>query len=136
MLDSKLIEAAFFVRNHAYAPYSNFAVGAAILTSSGNVFLGCNVENISFRLTMCAEQTAVAAAVAGGDKEITTMAIVTDSKEPALPCGACRQALAEFNPKLRIIASTIKGRTQTYQLDELLPKSRQGILERPAVSPD
>ena len=129
MSNSELIEAARAARKHAYAPYSHFAVGAAVLTGSGKTFVGCNVENLSFRLTVCAEQAALAAAVAAGRRDITAVAVIADSKEPALPCGGCRQMLAEFNPKLQVIASTLDGRTQTYSLEELLPKPKQGILE-------
>ncbi len=133
MSDTELIEAARSVRDKAYAPYSHFAVGAAILTRSGKVFVGCNVENVSFRITTCAEQAAMGAAVANGYSDIAALAVVADSKEPALPCGACRQMLAEFNPKLRVIASTLDGRIETYSLEELLPKPRQGILESPSA---
>src|SRR5436853_1014874 len=98
----KLIEAAAQARACAYAPYSKFSVGAALLTRSGNVFSGCNVENISLGLTICAERAAVAAAIAGGQKDFAAIAVVTDSQEPAVPCGGCRQVLAEFNPSLKI----------------------------------
>ncbi len=124
-----LIESALQARRFAYAPYSKFAVGAALLTKSGKVFLGCNVENISLGLTMCAEQAAVASAVTSGDVEFVCMAVVSNSKEPVLPCGRCRQILAEFNPSLEIIASTEDGRIETFLLNDLLPRAKQGILE-------
>jgi cytidine deaminase len=129
MSDNRLIEAAFDVRQRAHAPYSHFAVGAALLTKSGKIFVGCNIENISLRLTICAEQAAVAAAVASGDIDLVAIAVVADSKEPVVPCGACRQLLAEFNPALEIIASTVDRRSQTFSLSELLPRPTQGILE-------
>lgn len=126
---TKLIEAATRARSRAHAPYSKFSVGAALLTKSGTIFTGCNVENVSLGLTICAERSAVAAAVAGGDKELAAIAIVTDFPEPVFPCGACRQVLAEFNPELEVVASTIGGRNETALLSKLLPCSDQKILE-------
>ena len=125
----KLIEAATRARSRAHAPYSKFSVGAALLTKSGTIFTGCNVENVSLGLTICAERSAVAAAVAGGDKELAAIAIVTDFPEPVFPCGACRQVLAEFNPELQVVASTIGGRNEMALLSKLLPCSDQKILE-------
>ena len=113
----------------AYAPYSGFAVGAALLTKSGKIFSGCNVENVSLGLTICAERSAVAAAVANGEKDFVAIAVVAGSAEPAVPCGACRQVLAEFNPELKVIASTSSGKIQELVLSDLLPRPRQGILE-------
>ena len=124
-----LIAAATTAKSAAYAPYSKFAVGAAILTKNGRIFTGCNVENLSLGLTMCAERSAAAAAIAAGDKDFVMISVVTDSKKPAVPCGACRQVLAEFNPKMKIIAATTKGEVEEFDLSELLPKSAQGILE-------
>ena len=117
------------VRLRSHSPYSKFAVGAALLTKSGRVFTGCNVENISFRLTMCAEQGAVAAAIANGEREFTSIAVVADTKSPIVPCGGCRQVLAEFNPAMEVIMSTLNGAQQTVLLTELLPRPVQGILE-------
>ncbi len=125
----RLIAEAREARSQAYVPYSKFAVGAALLTKSGRVFVGCNVENISFRLTMCAEQVAVAAAVLEGEKEFLAIAVVADSKEPIVPCGACRQVLAEFNPEMEVIMSTVGGVSETLPLGKLLPRPAQGILE-------
>ncbi len=105
----ELIDVARKARVQAYAPYSKFAVGAALLTKSGKFFAGCNVENASLGLTICAERSAVAAAVAEGHADFEAIAVVTDSAEPTLPCGACRQVLAEFNPTMRIIAATATG---------------------------
>ena len=85
--------------------------------------------NLSLGLTMCAERSAAAAAIAAGDKEFVMVSVVTDSKKPAVPCGACRQVLAEFNPRMRIVAATTKGEVEEFDLAELLPKSAQGILE-------
>jgi cytidine deaminase len=129
MNNLELVAAASKVRRHAHAPYSNFSVGAALLTKSGKVFTGCNVENASLRLTICAEEAAIAAAIANGEKEFVAVAVMADSIEPVVPCGACRQVLAEFSPDLQVITSTIDGRTQTLRLEDLLPRPKQGILE-------
>ena len=129
MDNNELISEAIKVRSHSHSPYSKFAVGAALLTKSGLVFTGCNVENISFRLTMCAEQGAVAAAIAQGERDFTAIAVVADSKKPIVPCGGCRQLLAEFNPEIKVIMSTLDGAQETVLLSQLLPRPAQGILE-------
>jgi cytidine deaminase len=129
-MDNKmLISAAVDVRNKAYAPYSGFSVGAALLTKSGEIFTGCNVENISYRLTVCAEQAAVASAIAQGHRDFVSIAVVADSDQPIVPCGACRQLLAEFNPSLSVIMATTTGKEEEVRLSELLPRPAQGILE-------
>jgi cytidine deaminase len=125
--DDELLQQAWRVREQAYVPYSRFAVGAALLSRDGQVFTGCNVENISYRLTNCAEQVAIGTAVASGVKEFTVVAVVSESDEPVVPCGACRQVLAEFSPALRVISETRSGRRAEWRLDELLPQARQGI---------
>ena len=124
-----LIKAAAEARSVAYAPYSKFTVGAAVLSESGKIFTGCNVENISLGLTICAERSAIAAAVSAGVRDLVMIAVVTESKDPAVPCGACRQVMAEFNPGMKIVAATISGETEEFELSGLLPKPRQGILE-------
>ena len=130
MLDnSKLIQAAVDARGRAYVPYSRFAVGAAVLTRSGKIFRGCNVENISLRLTLCAEEVAVGGALVEGERDLLAIAVVAESTEPIMPCGACRQLLAEFNPDLEVVSTTISGEVCTYSLSELLPRAKQGILE-------
>jgi cytidine deaminase len=113
----------------AYCPYSGFQVGAALLTEEGDVFPGCNVENVSFGLTNCAERTAVCAAVVAGRRRFRAIAIVQGvtpgrppSEEPCWPCGACRQVLAEFNPDLQVIFQAAGG-PRTMSLSELLPHS-------------
>ena len=126
---SGLVEAAGEARTTAYAPYSEFAVGAALLTKSSEVYRGCNVENLSFGLTLCAERSAIAAAVSAGARDFVAIAIVADSKQPPLPCGACRQVLAEFNPKLTVISATVSGAVQKFDLADLLPHPDQGVLE-------
>jgi cytidine deaminase len=128
MTYTSLVNAAIDARKNAYAPYSKFAVGAALLTKSGEIFSGCNIENVSLGLTICAERAAVAAAVTHGQREFVAVAIATESKEPAVPCGACRQVLAEFNPAMKVISSTIGGREETCTLTDLLPRPKQGIL--------
>jgi cytidine deaminase len=117
-----LIEAANEARANSYAPYSKFAVGAALLTESGAVFRGGNVENASFGLTTCAEQAVVAAAITAGQHKFVRMVIVTDSDEPTLPCGRCRQVLAEFAPDLEVVAVTVSGKSESHRLSELLPR--------------
>ncbi|MFN2475086.1 MAG: cytidine deaminase [Chthoniobacterales bacterium] len=128
MTDTELIAESQRARSKAYVPYSQFAVGAALFSGDGRVFKGCNVENISFGLTMCAERVALGRAIAEGATEFIAVAIVSDSAEPVVPCGACRQVLAEFAPSLRIISSTTSGRTSEFNLSVLLPAPTQGIL--------
>lgn len=126
--DNKLIDTASDARRLAYAPYSGFQVGAALATSAGKIYTGCNVENVSLGLTICAERSAIATAIAQGDKDFVAIAVVTAGKKPAVPCGACRQVMAEFNPSMKIIAATVDGKVQEFDLAELLPFPSQGIL--------
>jgi cytidine deaminase len=117
----ELIRLALEAQKRAYAPYSNFPVGAALRTASGAIYQGANVENASYSLTICAERVAAAAAVAAGDRDFTDVAIV--SRGGATPCGACRQFLAEFNPTLRVIMVDSEHQDHGFQstLDDLLP---------------
>jgi len=124
-----LVSLAIAARSHAYAPYSHFKVGAALLAENGQVFTGCNVENISFGLTLCAERTALVSAIAAGVSRFSAIAIVADTKTPISPCGACRQVLAEFAPELEILISTLKGPPEVHSLAVLLPRAKAGILE-------
>jgi cytidine deaminase len=124
-----LIDAARRARGWSYSPYSRFAVGAALQVSSGQIFTGTNVENISFGLTLCAERAAVAAAIAAGESDFRLLALLADSAEPVVPCGACRQVLAEFNPSLRIVSVTVSGKQKEESLQDLLPAPKRGILE-------
>jgi cytidine deaminase len=122
MTDQDLIEAARQVRERAYAPYSGFSVGAALLGRSGRVYTGCNVENASYPLTTCAERTAVARAVAEGERDFEAIAVVTATG--ATPCGACRQILHEFGGpegELRVLVADLEGHVQTFTIKELLP---------------
>ncbi|MEY2499039.1 MAG: cytidine deaminase [Verrucomicrobiota bacterium] len=127
-MKENLREIATQARAKAYAPYSRFLVGAALLSVSGQVFKGCNVENISFGLTMCAERVCVGNALQEGETSFEAIVIVSDSKEPVMPCGACRQVLAEFSPNMSIISWTLQGEKKEISLASLLPLSRQGIL--------
>ena len=124
-----LIQSAQAVRLRAYAPYSQFLVGAALLAENGEIYVGCNVENLSFGLTLCAERSAVVAAVAAGQTRFQALAIVADTKTPISPCGACRQVLAEFSPDLPIVLATLQGLREVHSLTTLLPRAKAGILE-------
>lgn len=116
----RLVEAAGSVRRRAHAPYSGFAVGSAILDGEGGVHLGCNVENASYGLSICAERHAVAAAVAAGAGRLIAVAVVTDTSPPTSPCGACRQVLAEFGD-LQVVLANLKGDRTRTSVAELLP---------------
>ena len=117
----ELIAKAAEARRRAHAPYSGFAVGAAIEADDGRIVVGCNVENASFGLGVCAERVAVAAAVSRGVSGWRRIAVVADSTEPAAPCGACRQVLAEFCDELEIVLADSNGVRMVTQLSELLP---------------
>jgi cytidine deaminase len=119
--DDSLREAALRALDNAYAPYSNFRVGAALRTRSGEVVIGCNMENSAYGLAICAETLAVASAVSQGLTEFDEIAIATDDSEPTPPCGACRQVLNEFAPNITISSYTREGREATWTLRELLP---------------
>ncbi len=123
-----LLDAARLAREQAYAPYSRFAVGAALRTKSGRIFTGCNVENLSFGLTICAERSAVFSAVAAGERDFTALAVVADSRQPVTPCGACRQVLAEFAPALPVCSANLQGTVFESSIAELLPRPKEGIL--------
>jgi cytidine deaminase len=116
-----LIKTAALAKESAYAPYSKFRVGAALLTTEGEIFHGCNVENASFSLTICAERNAVFQAVAKGRKNFKAIAVISDHPSFITPCGACRQVLSEFNPKLEIILATPKGKKKITTLKKLFP---------------
>lgn len=116
-----LIAAALAVQKNAHAPYSRYKVGAAILSADGQTFVGCNVENKSYGLTVCAERNAMAAAVAAGVREFKAIAIASQDADPAAPCGACRQVLAELAPALPIWLVSTKGTVKKVRLDKLLP---------------
>ena len=115
-----LVQAARAAQAKAYAPYSHFRVGAALESDSGDVFVGCNVENASYGLTICAERAAVCAAVSAGARRFRRAVVVTDSDPPAAPCGACRQVLSEFGTELRVEAIGPRG-SVAWTVAELLP---------------
>lgn len=117
----RLVEAAKSASGRAYCPYSRFPVGAAVLARDGSIAGGCNVENASFGLTVCAERNAIYRAVAEGVTEIVALALYTPTSEPAMPCGACRQVLAEFGREARIRAACVGTRYAEYSIDDLLP---------------
>lgn len=116
-----LIAAAAAARDKAYAPYSRFQVGAALLTAGGRVYTGCNIENASYGLTVCAERVALFQAVAAGEREFTALAVAGGDLEACFPCGACRQVLAEFAPDLEVITGRPGGPIHRRHLKELLP---------------
>ena len=122
-MDAKeLMKIARKARQNAYAPYSHFAVGAALLAESGRVYTGCNIENASYGLTCCAERNAIFAAVGAGERRFKMLAVAADSPEPVAPCGACRQRIAEFSkPQTLIHLATTQGIQKTLTLTELLP---------------
>lgn len=120
---AELLSAAIKARERAYAPYSGFKVGAALRGSVGEIFSGCNVENASYGLTICAERTLVSTAVAAGVITFTQMVIVADSETPCPPCGACRQFLFEFAPNLELWVANISGETKFFRLCDLLPEA-------------
>ena len=119
----KLISKAREARKKAYAPYSKFKVGAALETTSGKIYTGCNVENASYAVTCCAERTALVKAVSEGAKSFRRIAVVADTKEPCPPCGVCRQALYEFAPSLEVIMANTRGKTEVVMLPDLLTHS-------------
>ena len=123
MTEHDLVQAALKAREAAYAPYSNFPVGAALECEDGTVFLGCNVENAAFGSTICAERTAVLKAVSEGHRRFRRLAIAGSSGDPCWPCGACRQVLSEFAPSLALLISDEEGRYVTTDLGALLPHS-------------
>jgi cytidine deaminase len=117
-----LLEAAASARANAYCVYSKFAVGAAVSTASGAVFGGCNVENRTYGLTICAERVAIASAIAAGEREFSAMAVITDTSPPSAPCGPCREMMSEFaSPDTRVLLANLDGERIEYRLGDLLP---------------
>ena len=116
---AELLKVAAQAQKTAYAPYSHFPVGAALLASDGTIYAGCNVENASYGLTICAERNAIAHALLCGAKQFTAVAVVTENG--VTPCGACRQVLAEFGPQMTVIVADTSGHRRIYSLAELLP---------------
>ena len=121
MTAEELIGLAREARQRAYAPYSRFAVGAALLGRSGRVYAACNVENVSYGLSICAERAAVFKAVSEGEQEFEALAVVTSAA--GSPCGACRQVLAEFNYNMTVYVADTEGQYQAFTVEELLPEA-------------
>ena len=111
------------MREKAYAPYSNFKVGAALRTKSGKIYTGCNVESASYGLTVCAERVAIWKAVSEGESEFETIAVVADTHELTPPCGVCRQIIWEFCGDVPVIFANLKGKTEIIKMSELLPRA-------------
>ena len=121
--EDELVAAARSAHGNAYAPYSQFHVGAAVLASSGVIYAGANVESASYPVGICAERSAIAAAASAGERRIEAVAIVTDTDDPVCPCGMCRQMIREFAEDCPIILSTKTDSRTTHQLADLLPES-------------
>ncbi len=122
MTDHELIALSRKAMQNAYAPYSKYKVGAALLCSDGQVFLGCNIENASFGLTNCAERVAIGNAITHDMRDFSAIAISSEKAMP-YPCGACRQVLREFCPDIRVLISTTQGKSDEVSLEKLLPHS-------------
>ncbi|MGR9544229.1 cytidine deaminase [Priestia megaterium] len=122
MEPKQLIDEAIAASKQAHVPYSQFHVGAALLTTDGKIYRGCNIENASYGLTNCAERTAIFKAVSEGDKQFSAIAVVGDTDGPISPCGACRQVLAEFcDDQTQIILANLKGDFVITNINEILP---------------
>ena len=119
--DALIAEAKQF-RENAYAPYSNFRVGAALRALSGRIFGGCNVENATYGLTVCAERIAIFKAISEGERGFDAIAVVTDADALTPPCGACRQIIWEFCGDIPVILYNLKGKTETIQMRDLFPR--------------
>lgn len=118
---ARLVDAARAVRLNAHAPYSGFKVGAALETPDGSVAVGCNVENATYGLTICAERSAIFRAIADGRREFTRIAITADTAQPTPPCGSCRQLLWEFCGDIEVILANLERVTARYRMSDLLP---------------
>jgi cytidine deaminase len=132
--EAELLAAARKARLNAIADYSGFAVGAALETAEGAIVTGCNVENATYGLTMCAERVALFKALSAGHRAFRRLAVVADSASPAPPCGACRQLLQEFAPNLDIVSANLGSRTRRWRAAALLPEpfTRRLLDERPS----
>ena len=119
----RLRDAAFAAMENAYAPYSRFRVGAAVLASTGEIVSGCNVENAAYGEALCAERVAVAAAVAQGLTSFEEIAIASEADEPSPPCGSCRQTMSEFAPDLLVTSYARNGKHAQWKLSDLLPEA-------------
>lgn len=123
-MDKKqLVEKALEAKQNAYTPYSHFPVGAALVTSSGKIFTGCNVEQATYGGTVCAERTAIVKAVSEGEKDIKAICCVADTEDFCTPCGICRQFIYEFGPDIEVIMANKKGEYRSASISELLPEA-------------
>lgn len=123
MTTDQLVEAALRARLNAFAPYSNYKVGAALVAASSKVYTGCNVENATYGLTVCAERVALWKAISEGERHFTRIVVSSESDPPATPCGACRQLLWEFAGDIEVILANPQGRRVTHQLKRLFPEA-------------
>ncbi|HMM81327.1 MAG TPA: cytidine deaminase [Pyrinomonadaceae bacterium] len=131
VLATDLIAAAAEARERAHVPFSHFQVGAALETATGEIVTGCNIENASYGLTLCAERVAIFKAVSEGQRKFTALAVVVDTDELTPPCGACRQIIWEFCGDIPVTMANLKGRLETMRMSELLPKAFDaGFLDR------
>ena len=121
MTDRELMSMAYEASMNAYVPYSRFAVGAALECSDGTVYTGCNVENAAYGDTICAERTAVVKAVSEGQRKFVRIAVYGEGKGYCMPCGSCRQVLAEFSPDMEVLCAKAGNRYVSYKLSQLLP---------------
>ena len=119
---NQLLSAARSARENAHAPYSNFRVGAALRAKSGQIYTGCNVENSTYGLTVCAERVAIFKAISEGERGFDAIAVVTDTEQLTPPCGACRQIIWEFCGNIPVILGNLKGESATHQMAELFPQ--------------
>ena len=117
-----LIAAASKVRENAHAKFSNFKVGAALHGASGNVFTGCNIENATYGLTLCAERVAIFKAISEGERRFDCIAVVTDTETLTPPCGACRQIIWEFCGDIPVVLANLKGKVEVMRMSQLFPK--------------
>ena len=117
-----LISAARAARENAHAPFSNFKVGAALRAASGKIFGGCNVENATYGLTVCAERVAIFKAISEGERKFAAIAVVTDTETLTPPCGACRQLIWEFCGDVPVVLSNLHGRVEELRMSQLFPK--------------
>jgi len=122
----ELIDKAKEARANAYAPYSKFLVGSALITENGKIFTGCNIENVSLGLSICAERVAIFKAVAEGIKDIRAIAVIGDTEEPCTPCGACRQVMMEFAPDMKVVMANLHNKIKIKKARDLLPDAFKG----------
>jgi cytidine deaminase len=122
MID-ELVEAALAVRENAHAPFSKFKVGAAVQDASGRIFTGCNVENATYGLTICAERVAIFKGISDGAHKFTRVAVVADTDDLTPPCGACRQILWEFCGDVELVMANLQGKSETLRLETLFPRA-------------